>query len=396
MRDGSMQPGPNLTIMELVGILTRVNTLKDLFLKFEEIEEHSAASSKVQDVAMELITQMHDLASQTKLNLALNSSKRLNAELKIFLPEAVGKLGRYYSISYEPLDPENPPKTVQLHGSILMMRCNACNTSTHFKRELFIDENASPPIYVEQIPRCGDCTDRGNGKRVLSPGAFRLAIQLYNEPVRDMEQIAELMTMDKDVADLFIVVGTSLTVVGAQNFVKMMCTKAKDAEEREILAIWINPDSPPRAFEECFVISVNVTADEVAEAWREEAGIWASSDDAPFKGIKDWPSSDSESGGQPETDNDDSGSGSRGYSARVSRNPEDVEAEGTSMTAYLKVTYLKPIKTPQTVLITSILREVKGRKVFVDGTITDSEGAVLAKGESLFLTMTRERIREKL
>ena len=50
---------------------------------------------------MELITQMHDLPSQTKLTLALNSSKRLNPELKKFLPEAVGKLGRYYSISYE-------------------------------------------------------------------------------------------------------------------------------------------------------------------------------------------------------------------------------------------------------------------------------------------------------
>ena len=52
-------------------------------------------------MAMELITQMHDLASQTKLNLALNSSKRLNPELRTSLPEAVRKLGRYYSISYE-------------------------------------------------------------------------------------------------------------------------------------------------------------------------------------------------------------------------------------------------------------------------------------------------------
>lgn len=50
---------------------------------------------------MELITQMHDLASQTKFKLALSSSKTLNPELKTFLPEAVEKLGRYYSISYE-------------------------------------------------------------------------------------------------------------------------------------------------------------------------------------------------------------------------------------------------------------------------------------------------------
>lgn len=50
---------------------------------------------------MDLITQMHDLASQTKLNLALDFSKSLNCELKTSLLEAVRKLGRYYSISYE-------------------------------------------------------------------------------------------------------------------------------------------------------------------------------------------------------------------------------------------------------------------------------------------------------
>jgi acyl-coenzyme A thioesterase PaaI-like protein len=80
----------------------------------------------------------------------------------------------------------------------------------------------------------------------------------------------------------------------------------------------------------------------------------------------------------------------------VSRTPGDVAAGGTSMTAYLKVNYLKPVKTPQTVLITSTLREARGRKVFVDGTITDSEGAVLATGESLFLTITKDKIRERL
>jgi len=52
-------------------------------------------------VVMALITQMHDLASRTKLNLAFNSSKSLNSELKKYLSEAVEKLDRYYSISHE-------------------------------------------------------------------------------------------------------------------------------------------------------------------------------------------------------------------------------------------------------------------------------------------------------
>lgn len=101
IQDQSIQPGPNITVLELTNVLRKIKTLKALFIQFEDIQEHSAASSEVQDKAMELITQMHDLASHTKLNLALNSSKRLNPELKTSLPEAVRKLGRYYSISYE-------------------------------------------------------------------------------------------------------------------------------------------------------------------------------------------------------------------------------------------------------------------------------------------------------
>jgi hypothetical protein len=49
--------------------------------------DHLKAWEEVQDVAMDLIT--------------LKSSSRLDSGLKSFLPEAVGKLGRYYSISYE-------------------------------------------------------------------------------------------------------------------------------------------------------------------------------------------------------------------------------------------------------------------------------------------------------
>ena len=100
IRDQSIRPSPTITIMELADVLTKIKTPKALLMKFEDIQEHSA-SSVVHDVAIELIIQMHDLASQTKLRLALDSSKKLNHELKIFLLEAVGKLGRYCSISYE-------------------------------------------------------------------------------------------------------------------------------------------------------------------------------------------------------------------------------------------------------------------------------------------------------
>ena len=101
VQDPSIRPSPATTVIELADVLRKVKTLKALFIKFEDIQEHSATSSVVQDVAIELSTQMHDLALRTKLKSALDSSKTLNPELKIFLPEAVGKLSRYYSISCE-------------------------------------------------------------------------------------------------------------------------------------------------------------------------------------------------------------------------------------------------------------------------------------------------------
>lgn len=101
IHDISVQPNLNITVSELEIVRAKVKALEALFKKFEEIPEHSGASPEVQDVAMSLITHMHDLATQTKLRLALNSSSRLDPVLKTSLPEAVMKLGRYYAASYE-------------------------------------------------------------------------------------------------------------------------------------------------------------------------------------------------------------------------------------------------------------------------------------------------------
>ena len=101
IRDQFIEFGPTITVMKLTDVLTKIKTFKALFMKFEDIQKHSAAFSVIQDMIMELITQMHGLSFQTKLNLTLKFSKSLNPELKTFLFEAVRKLGRYYSISCE-------------------------------------------------------------------------------------------------------------------------------------------------------------------------------------------------------------------------------------------------------------------------------------------------------
>ncbi|TDZ51823.1 Acyl-coenzyme A thioesterase THEM4 [Colletotrichum trifolii] len=66
-------------------------------------------------------------------------------------------------------------------------------------------------------------------------------------------------------------------------------------------------------------------------------------------------------------------------------------SEGDYMTAYLNTTYLRPVRTPQTVLVVVEIIKVEGRKFWIEGRIEDEKGDVLAKAESLYV-----RLREKL
>jgi acyl-coenzyme A thioesterase PaaI-like protein len=67
------------------------------------------------------------------------------------------------------------------------------------------------------------------------------------------------------------------------------------------------------------------------------------------------------------------------------KDPSNPSIEGETFTAYLHVNYLKPVDTPQTVVVIAKFRELKGRKHFIESTIEDGQGAVLAKGEALWL-----------
>ena len=101
VNDQSIQPSSKITALELKDIRAKVSALKAIFQRFEDIPNHSARSVEVQDVIMDLIYQMYELGWQTKLKSALESSSILESSIKEFLPLAVGKIGRYYSISHE-------------------------------------------------------------------------------------------------------------------------------------------------------------------------------------------------------------------------------------------------------------------------------------------------------
>ena len=64
------------------------------------------------------------------------------------------------------------------------------------------------------------------------------------------------------------------------------------------------------------------------------------------------------------------------------------------VTAYLKITYLKPVTTPQVILATATFREIVGTKIYIDGVVSDANGTVLATAESLWLGLKKPQ--EKL
>ncbi|KAH6692381.1 HotDog domain-containing protein [Plectosphaerella plurivora] len=59
--------------------------------------------------------------------------------------------------------------------------------------------------------------------------------------------------------------------------------------------------------------------------------------------------------------------------------------ETSYMTGYLNTSFLKPVSVPGTYLCRSTIDKVEGRKYWMTGTIEDSTGAVVARGEALYI-----------
>jgi len=71
--------------------------------------------------------------------------------------------------------------------------------------------------------------------------------------------------------------------------------------------------------------------------------------------------------------------------------------EKTTMTAYLKVDYKRPVRTPDVFVARAWLDEKSsGRKLFGRGTIEDKNGTILALGEALFIEVDIVKPRSKL
>ncbi|KAG4434381.1 hypothetical protein IFR05_010155 [Cadophora sp. M221] len=61
----------------------------------------------------------------------------------------------------------------------------------------------------------------------------------------------------------------------------------------------------------------------------------------------------------------------------------------STMTAYLKVDYKRPVSTPGTLAVRTWVEKVQGRKIWGRGEVLDQEGLVCATGEALFIVVER-------
>ncbi|RDW77489.1 hypothetical protein BP6252_05542 [Coleophoma cylindrospora] len=80
-----------------------------------------------------------------------------------------------------------------------------------------------------------------------------------------------------------------------------------------------------------------------------------------------------------------------GFLLVLNRNLKGGVCEGRSTsTASLNVTFLKPVETPQIVLIQATLEKFEGRKYFCKSEVKSSTGVVLAQADALWITHRSE------
>lgn len=78
-----------------------------------------------------------------------------------------------------------------------------------------------------------------------------------------------------------------------------------------------------------------------------------------------------------------------GYAAPAGRLTGEGQDAGkpvpSYVTAYLNTTYLRPVRTPGTILVVASTTKVEGRKIWVEASMEDGRGDKLAKAEALFV-----------
>jgi len=79
----------------------KARELQIVSTKLENLLSFDIEASNIQEILIEIVRQAHELSMTSSLSKALHSSSILNPSLKDHLPEALGKLERYYAAASE-------------------------------------------------------------------------------------------------------------------------------------------------------------------------------------------------------------------------------------------------------------------------------------------------------
>lgn len=134
---------------------------------------------------------------------------------------------------------------VQLHGSLVSLRCGLCGKLSGW------DEADRESITLSgQAPDCPSCTEynarrTGRGRRGLAVGRLRPDIVLYGEEHPSAHLVAPLITHDLSLGpDVLLIMGTSLKVHGLKIMVKEF---AKAVHNKGGKVIFVNRTKPPES-----------------------------------------------------------------------------------------------------------------------------------------------------
>ncbi|KAI0439362.1 HotDog domain-containing protein [Xylaria telfairii] len=78
--------------------------------------------------------------------------------------------------------------------------------------------------------------------------------------------------------------------------------------------------------------------------------------------------------------------------AAIPANILDLTEVGPTFTASMNVKFMKPIPTPQVVIVTTTLTKAEGRKLTLTYDVRDGKGTEYATGEAIWISLRKEKI----
>lgn len=152
---------------------------------------------------------------------------------------------------------------VQLHGSLLWLRCITCSARRSLENHIYDIESG-------QLPTCETCeaTQKqraDDGRRPRQSGVLRPDVLLYDEATEN-DLIMEMASQDaKKVSknDVLLVVGTSLKIPGVLEIIKLIGSAVTNSNGN-IIYLDLNP--PPTSLQKNFTLCVEGDCEEFAKA----------------------------------------------------------------------------------------------------------------------------------